>query len=260
MRNDQGLMFHLLIKEGDIGRYVLMPGDPGRVAKIASFLEDTKPVAQHREYTTYTGSLLGEKVSVISTGIGCPSTAIAVEEAIEAGADTMIRVGTSGSMQPDIHTGDLAVITGAIRDEGTTRAYLPLEFPAVASLDVVNALIEGCKTLGVPFYSGISHSKDSFYGEVERTRMPMAELLGEKWDAYVKGGAVCSEMEAAALFILAGIYRKRAGAVTSIINSNDLAELDLKDAGKKMETGDENRVIRAAVEGLKVLIKRDKGR
>ncbi len=185
MRNDQGLMFHLLIKEGDIGRYVLMPGDPGRVAKIASFLDDSKPVAQHREYTTYTGSLLGEKVSVISTGIGCPSTAIAVEEAIEAGADTMIRVGTSGSMQPNIHTGDLAVITGAIRDEGTTRAYLPIEFPAVASLEVVNALIEGCKTLGVPFHSGISHSKDSFYGEVERTRMPMAELLGEKWDAYV---------------------------------------------------------------------------
>ncbi len=182
-----------------------------------------------------------------------------MEEAIEAGADTMIRVGTSGSMQPNIHTGDLAVITGAIRDEGTTRAYLPLEFPAVASLDVVNALIEGCKTLGVSFHSGISHSKDSFYRGSGAHTYAHGRLLGEKWDAYVRGGAICSEMEASALFILAGIYRKRAGAVISIINANDLTELDLKDAGKKMETGDENRVIHAAVEGLKVLIKRDRG-
>jgi len=259
MRNDQGLMYHLLVKEGDIGRYVLMPGDPGRVAKIASFLDDAKPVAQHREYTTYTGSLLGEKVSVISTGIGCPSTAIAIEEAIVAGADTLIRVGTSGSMQPEIHTGDLAVITGAIRDEGTSRAYLPIEFPAVANLEVVNALVQGCREVGAPFHTGISQTKDSFYGEVERTRMPMADLLGEKWNAYVRGGAICSDMEASVLFILGGIYRKRTGAVVSVINSNDLAELDQKDAGKKMETGDVNRVIRAAVEGLKVLIRRDRG-
>jgi uridine phosphorylase len=256
MRNDQGLMYHLLVKEGDIGRYVLMPGDPGRVAKIASFLDDAKPVAQHREYTTYSGSLLGEKVSVISTGIGCPSTAIAIEEAIEA--DTLIRVGTSGSMQPEIHTGDLAVITGAIRDEGTSRAYLPIEFPAVANLDVVNALVQGCRAVGAPFHTGISQTKDSFYGEVERTRMPMADLLREKWNAYVRGGAICSDMEASVLFILGGLYRKRAGAVVSVINSNDLAELDQKDTGKKMETGDVNRVIRAAVEGLKVLIKRDR--
>ncbi len=258
MRNDDGLMFHLLIKEGDIGRYVLMPGDPGRVSKIAAFLEGAKPVAQNREYTTYTGSLLGEKVSVISTGIGCPSTAIAIEEAIEAGAETLIRVGTSGAMQPYIRSGDLAVVTGAIRDEGTSRAYLPIEFPAVADPEVVAALREGCRVLGYTHYAGISHSKDSFYGEVERKRMPMAGYLEDKWNAYVAGGAICSEMESAALFILAGIYRKRAGTITSIINSSELAEMDMKDANKKMDTGDENRVIKAAVEGLKLLIQKDR--
>jgi uridine phosphorylase len=258
MRNEDGLMFHLHIKEGDIGRYVLMPGDPGRVPKIATFFERAKPVAQNREYTTYTGSLMGEKVSVISTGIGCPSTAIAIEEAIEAGAETLIRVGTSGAMQPYIRTGDLAVVTGAIRDEGTSRAYLPIEFPAVADPEVVAALREGCRVLGYTHYAGISHSKDSFYGEVERKRMPMAGYLEDKWIAYVAGGAICSEMESAALFILAGIYRKRAGTITSIINSSELAEMDIKDVNKKMDTGDENRVIKAAVEGLKILIQKDR--
>lgn len=259
MRNDDGLMFHLHIKEGDIGRYVLMPGDPGRVSKIAAFLEDAQAVAQNREYTTYTGSLLGEKVSVISTGIGCPSTAIAIEESIEVGADTLIRVGTSGAMQPHIHTGDLAVVTGAIRDEGTSRAYLPIEFPAVADPDVVAALREGCQKLGYTHHTGISHSKDSFYGEVERKRMPMAAMLEDKWIAYVAGGAICSEMESATLFILASVYRKRAGTITAIINSAELAEMEMSDQNKKMDTGDENRVIKAAVEGLKILIQKDRG-
>ena len=146
MRNEEGLAFHLHIKEGDIGRYVLLPGDPARCEKIAKYFDDAHFVAQNREYVTWTGTLLGEKVSVCSTGIGCPSAAIAVEELVEMGADTLVRVGSSGSMQPYVHRGDVVVVNGSIRDEGTTSHYLPMEFPAVADIDVVQALRAGAKS------------------------------------------------------------------------------------------------------------------
>ncbi len=258
MRNEDGLAFHLHIKEGDVGRYVLLPGDPGRCEKIARYFDDAHFVAQNREYTTWTGSLLGEKVSVVSTGIGCPSAAIAVEELVEVGADTLIRVGSSGSMQPDVHTGDIVVVTASIRDEGTTRHYLPLEFPAVAQLDVVNALRAGAKTLGVRHHCGISQSKDSFYGEVERTRMPMAAALEERWNAWVAGGAVCSEMESSILFMLGSLYRKRAGGVMLVINEFELGEESEADPNKHMNEFDPDLVIRVAVEGLKNLIREDR--
>ncbi len=157
--NDE-VMYHIQLKKGDVGRYILLPGDPGRCEKIAQFFDNPRFVTSNREYTTYTGSLLGEKVSVVSTGIGSPSAAIAMEELIAIGADTFIRVGTSGGMQPEVKTGDVAIITGAIRDEGTTKQYLPCEFPAVANLDVVIALREGAVRAGIPFHLGISHSKD----------------------------------------------------------------------------------------------------
>src|SRR5512133_1997394 len=149
MRNEEGLAFHLHIKEGDIGRYVLLPGDPGRCEKIAQYFDNAHFVAQNREYVTWTGTLLGEKVSVVSTGIGCPSAAIAVEELVDVGADTFVRVGSSGSMQANVHMGDIVVVTASIRDEGTTSHYLPLEFPAVANVDVVNAMQASAKELGL---------------------------------------------------------------------------------------------------------------
>jgi uridine phosphorylase len=257
MRNELGQAFHLHIKEGDIGRYVLLPGDPGRCQKIASFFDDAHFVAQNREYVTWTGSLLGEKVSVVSTGIGCPSTAIAIEELVDFGADTFIRVGSSGAIQPEGHNGDIAIVTGAIRDEGTTRQYLPIEFPAVAHIDVVTALRDAARELGFPHHVGIAQSKDSFYGEVERTRMPMAESMGERWKAWVAGGAICSEMEAASILILSSLYRKRAGGAMLIINDSELAEKTGSDASKHMNEFDPERVIQVAVEGLKKLILQD---
>ena len=257
MKNEDGLAFHLHIKDGDIGRYVLLPGDPGRCEKIARYFDDPHFVAQNREYVTWSGYLLGEKVSVVSTGIGCPSTAIAVEELVETGAETMIRVGSSGSMQPNIHTGDVVVVTGSIRDEGTTPRYLPVEFPAVADVDVVTALREGARHLGYRSHSGIAHSKDSFYGEVERNRMPLAQHLAERWNAFIAGGAACSEMESSALFILASLYRKRAGAVMTVINESDLAETDDNDTDKHMAEFDADSVIKVAVEALKILIRAD---
>ena len=257
MKNEEGLAFHLHIKEGDIGRYVLLPGDPARCEKIAQYFDNPHFVAQNREYVTWTGTLLGEKVSVVSTGIGCPSTAIAVEELIEAGADTLIRVGSSGAMQPTVHTGDVVIATAAIRDEGTTSHYLPMEFPAVAHIEVVNALMAGAADLGVKAFTGVCQSKDSFYGEVERARMPMAQQLEDRWNAWIAAGALASEMEAAALFILCAIYRKRAGAALQVINEFDLAEVDEEDAAKHMAEFNADRVIKVAIEGLKHLIKSD---
>src|SRR5690606_21561308 len=131
--------YHLELRPGDVGRYVLLPGDPGRCEPIAAFFDDAAHVVSNREYTTWTGTLDGEKVSVVSTGIGCPSSAIAVEELIKLGADTFIRVGTGGAIQPDTPSGQLAVITAAIRDEGTTSHYMPMEFPAVADPQIVDA-------------------------------------------------------------------------------------------------------------------------
>ncbi|MRS02992.1 uridine phosphorylase [bacterium] len=256
MQNEEGLAFHLHIKEGDVGRYVLLPGDPGRCEKIAQYFDNPHFVAQNREYVTWTGTLLGEKVSVVSTGIGCPSAAIAVEELVDVGADTFVRVGSSGSMQADVHMGDIVVVTASIRDEGTTSHYLPVEFPAVANVDVVNAMQAGARQLGLPHHCGVSQSKDSFYGEVERTRMPMAAHLEERWNAWVAGGALCSEMESSAIFVLASIYRKRAGGVMLVINESELGEEIGED--KHMQEFDAERVIKVAVEGIKNLIKLDK--
>src|SRR5512135_2656100 len=172
MESRAGLQHHVHLCPGDVGRYVLLPGDPARSEKIAGYFDNPQFVASNREFVTYSGTLLGEKVSVTSTGIGSPSTAIAVEELIAIGADTFIRVGTSGAMQPYINSGDVAIVSACIRDEGTTLHYMPLEFPAVASFDVVMALKEGASRINMPFHIGVSHSKDSFYGEVEPNRMP----------------------------------------------------------------------------------------
>lgn len=258
MRNEEGLAFHLHIREGDAGGYVLLPGDPARCEKIAQYFDDPHFVAQNREYVTWTGTLLGEKVSAVSTGIGCPSAAIAVEELIETGSHTFIRVGSSGSMQAHIHAGDVAVVTASIRDEGTTSAYLPMEFPAVADINVVNALNTAAQKLGYRHHAGIAHSKDSFYGEVERTRMPMADALSARWNSFIAGGAICSEMESAALFIISAIHRKRAGGVMLVINESDLAEASEAEDETHMKEFDADSVIKVAVEALKILIQSDK--
>ncbi|MEW6717418.1 MAG: uridine phosphorylase [Chloroflexota bacterium] len=246
--------YHIQLKEGDVGRYVLLPGDPGRCEKIASYFDEPQFIAQNREYTTYGGTLLGEMVSVVSTGIGCPSTAIALEELIKIGADTFIRVGTSGGMQPGTKTGDIAIVTAAIRDEGTTRMYLPIEFPAVADMDVVQALRLGAEKLGLTYRVGISHSKDSFFGETEPERMPLAEKLENRWKAWVAGGAICSEMEAAAIFIIASIHRKRAGGVMTMVSTNE----GLPVTEKEMKIFHGDGAIRTAIEGIKILIQKDR--
>ncbi|MDX9848874.1 MAG: nucleoside phosphorylase [Anaerolineaceae bacterium] len=243
------VQYHIRVADGDVGKYVLLPGDPGRCESIADYFDQPRFVSFNREHKVYTGYLGGEKVSVVSTGMGCPSTAIAVEELVKVGCHTFIRVGTSGAMQPDMQVGDIAIINAAIRDEGTSRQYLPIEYPAVADLDVMNALIEASKKLNYTHFVGVSHTKDSFYSEVEPERMPMVSYLKDRWNQWVAGGAICSEMEASIVFILGGIYRKRAGAVTMIIGS------DMDTIAKKH---DPDGMIRVAVEALRILIAKDK--
>lgn len=250
MGNETEKQYHIKVGPGEVGGYVLLPGDPGRCESIAAYFDDAEFVSFNREHKVYTGTLDGEKVSVVSTGMGCPSTAIAVEELIKVGAHTFIRVGTSGAMQPELKLGDLAIVNAAIRDEGTTRQYLPIEYPAVADLDVINALVSAANKLGYDHAVGVSHTKDSFYSETEPDRMPMANYLHQRWDAWVGGGAICSEMEASVLFVLAGIHRKRAGGVMMVIGS-DMATI----TGKKH---DPDGMIKTAVEALRILIRQDR--
>ena len=208
MKNN--LQHHIHLQPGDVGRYVLLPGDPGRCEIIAKHFDNPIHVATNREYVTYTGMLDGVKVSVTSTGIGCPSAAIAVEELARIGADTFIRVGTSGAIAPGIKTGDLAIVSGAIRDEGTSSHYLPIEFPAVADFQVVAALRRAAIKRGERYLVGISQSKDSFYGEVEPEHSGVTTRLLDRWHAWEVGGAICSEMEASSIFILASMLKVRA--------------------------------------------------
>lgn len=249
--------YHIQMQKGDVGRYVLLPGDPGRCEKIAAYFDNPQHVAQNREYNTFTGTLLGENVSVVSTGIGCPSAAIAVEELIAIGADTFIRVGTSGSVQPHIKTGDVAIVTAAIRDEGTTLHYLPVEFPAVADPDVVVALREAAANVGIPYHVGITQSKDSFYGETEPDRMPVSGRLKSRWKAWVAGGAICSEMEASSIFILSSIHRTRAGGVMLMAGHVDNYPETEEEIAALMALFDVDRAIKVAIEGLKILIQKD---
>lgn len=220
------LQHHIHLKEGDVGEYVLMPGDPGRAEVIARHFDKAVHVATNREYVTYTGFLDGVKVSVTSTGIGCPSSAIAMEELVRVGAKTFIRVGTSGSIQPGTQSGELAIVTGAIRDEGTSLHYMPADFPAVAHYEVVQALRKAATTKGLAHRVGISQSKDSFYGEVEPEHSGVTQRLLERWKAWEIGGAICSEMEASTLFIVASMLRVRAGGIMVMHGEGELGSLE----------------------------------
>lgn len=218
---EAGLQYHLQIRPGDVGRYVILPGDPKRSAKIARHFEDAKLVADSREFVTYTGYLDGEKVSVTSTGIGGPSASIAMEELALSGVDTFIRVGTCGGIDLDVKGGDIVVATGAVRMEGTSREYAPIEYPAVPDYEVTNALVESCRELGLPCHVGVVQCKDAFYGQHEPERMPVSYELLNKWEAWKRLGCKASEMESAALFIAASHLRVRCGSNFLVVGNQE---------------------------------------
>jgi len=252
--NKEGLEYHIKVGKGQVGRYVILPGDPGRCEKIAAYLDEAQFVAQNREYVTYTGSLEGVPVSVTSTGIGGPSASIAMEELIHCGADTFIRVGTSGGMKVDVMGNDLCIATGAIRMEGTSREYAPIEWPAVADFDVAYAIRSAAEKLGYRYHMGVVQCKDSFYGQHDPSLMAAVPSLQEKWDAWMKLGATCSEMESAALFTVAALRGVRCGAVMHVIANQTRRELGLEDP----QAYDTDRAIRTAVEAIRFLIGKDR--
>lgn len=256
MERDDAREYHIELAPGDVGKYVFLPGDPGRCEMIASYFDDAKFVARHREYETLTGYLDGEKVSVTSTGIGCPSAVIALEELVKIGADTFMRVGTSGSMQPHIKPGDLGVISAAIRDEGTTSHYLPMEFPAVADFGITQALWDAAVKSGLTTHLGVSQSKDSFYGQHAPERMPVAKRLQERWEAWMAGGAICSEMEAAGLYIVSQVLRVRATGIMMIMGHPDQSPM----TPDEWEASKVEHVLPVAIEGMREIIRRDKAR
>lgn len=241
MLTADGKQYHIRCGEGDVGRYVLLPGDPFRTDLIATYFDDAKLVAHNREHKTWTGYLDGVKVSVTSTGMGCPSAAIAVEELIKCGADTFIRVGTAGRVSDRAQdmTLDGVINTAAVRDEGTTIHYVPIEYPAVADRHVIDALARAAKTLGYNFIEGITQSKDSFYGQHEPDSMPAFARLHERWEAWKKANVLTSEMEAAAIFVISSIRGCRAGSIMSFLNT------DIK------------KNIEVARDALRILIKED---
>ena len=215
--NGQGQQYHICCRPGDVGRYVLLPGDPFRTDYIASFLDDPKLVAHNREHKTWTGALMGVPVSVTSTGMGGPSAAIAIEELIHCGADTFIRIGTAGRLCPESQDPTIQgiIATGAVRAEGLTGEYVPYEYPAIADRHVVAALADSAEEFGYNFKEGIVHCKDSFYGQIDPDGLPNGDLLKYKWKAWEKSRVMATEMETAALFVLASIRGCRAGSVVS---------------------------------------------
>ncbi len=251
---EAGLQYHLQIRPGDVGRYVILPGDPKRCEKIAAHFEDARLVADSREFVTYTGYLNGEKVSVTSTGIGGPSASIAMEELVLCGADTFVRVGTCGGIDMDVKGGDIVVATGAIRMEGTSREYAPIEFPAVANLDVTNALVGAAKELGYTFHTGVVQCKDAFYGQHEPERMPVSYELINKWEAWKRLGVKASEMESAALFVVASHLGVRCGSNFLVVGNQerDAAGLD------NPIVHDTESAIKVGIEAVRKLIEEDR--
>ena len=256
--NPSEVQFHIKTKQGEVGKYVILPGDPGRVRQIAQHLDDAEMISQNREYTVYTGYLLGKMVTVASTGIGGPSTAIAVEELIKCGSDTFIRVGTSGGISLKVTGGDLVIATAAVRGEGTSKEYLSPDYPAVADFSVMNALHNSAKTLlkdeDTTFHMGVVQSKDSFYGEISPNSMPNSSYLNARWENYVKANCLCSEMECAALFSVAITRNVRAGAVLTALWNVERTNAGLPDK----TCHDSTNAIKCAVNAIKLLIEEDK--
>ena len=252
--SEHGEQYHIGLNKGDVGEYVILPGDPKRCEKIAAYFDNAELIADRREFTTYTGYLNGTKVSVTSTGIGGSSASIALEELVNIGAKTFIRVGTCGGIDTKVKGGDIVIATGAIRMEGTSKEYAPIEFPAIANLDVINSLVSASKNLNYEYHTGVVQCKDSFYGQHSPDKMPVNYELLNKWEAWKKMGTLASEMESAALFIVGSFLKVRVGSVFLTVANQEREKLNLENP----VVHDTDRAIKTAIEALKILIANDK--
>ncbi|MBR1780532.1 MAG: uridine phosphorylase [Oscillospiraceae bacterium] len=250
----RSVMYHIGLSQGEAGEYVILPGDPGRCEAIARYFDAPAFVASNREFTTWSGSLEGAHVSAVSTGIGGPSAAIAMEELHQIGVHTFLRIGTCGGIRLDVQSGDVVIATGAVRMEGTSREYAPVEFPAVADFDVTQALAESARALGYPYKIGVVQCKDSFYGQHSPDRMPVCAALEQKWEAWKRLGVLASEMESAALFTVAAALGVRCGSCFHVIWNQEREKAGLD----QTEDHDTDAAVRVAVEALRRLIRRDR--
>ncbi len=255
---DPGRQYHIQVAKGEVGRYVILPGNPKRCAKIAKYFDDAHLVADSREYVTYTGTLDGVPVSVTSTGIGGPSASIAMMELNKIGADTFIRVGTCGGMQMKLKGGDIVIANAAIRMEGTSREFAPIEYPAVADFEVTNAIYEASKRTMEEgrAHIGVVQCKDSFYGQHEPENMPVSYELQNKWNAWLRMGCLASEMESAALFITGQYLRARVGSLFLCMANQEREKAGLSNP----VAHDTELAIKTAVEALRILIKNDQSK
>lgn len=245
-----GTQYHIGLKEGDVGEFVILPGDPKRCEKIAAHFDNPKLIADKREFITYTGFLDGVKVSVTSTGIGGPSASIALEELVKVGAKNFIRVGTCGGMDINVKSGDLVIATGAIRMEGTSKEYAPIEFPAVADFDIVNALKNAATKLNLNSHVGIVQCKDAFYGQHNPGIMPVSYELENKWQAWLRLGCLASEMESAALFVAGSFLKVKVGSIFLVVANQEREKLGLENP----VVHDTEVAIKTAIEAIRELI------
>ncbi len=239
--------YHIRVEPDAVGKYVIVVGDRGRVERVAKYFENATKVGDNREYLTYTGYLLGEKVSVMSTGMGAPAMAIGVEELATTNAKVIIRVGTTGAIQKHLKLGDSVIATAAVRMDGTTAQYIVPEFPAVADFRVVQALVEAAKIVRNPYYVGVVLSTDSYYG---RKFDPEKHSYIER--QLEKAGVLAVEMEVGALYVVGGLNSLLTGAVLTV--REEITEEGYEQAGPKFEQGLENS-IRIAIKAIEILIK-----
>lgn len=247
--------FHIACQPGDVGRFCILPGDPGRCEKIAAYFEDARLVASNREYTTYTGMLHGIPVSVVSTGIGGPSAAIAMEELVALGADTFIRIGSCGGIDLAVQGGDCVIAQATVRQDGASREYAPLAFPAVADFSVTQALACAADELGIKAHIGVVQSKDSFYGQHRPETMATEEQLKTQWEAWKRLGVLASEMECAALYTVAATRKVRCGGVLQVYWNQERRACGMED--KTVE--DCTKAIEICIRAMKCLIDRECG-
>lgn len=240
---------HIRLSERNATKYALLPGDPGRIERIAKHLENVKILAKNREYYSLCGTYKGINVLAISTGIGGPSTGIAVEELKNIGVKTMIRIGSCGALQSNIKKGSLIIASGAVRDEGTSKAYIDLRYPAVPDPDVLFALITCCKELGFPYRYGLIRSHDSFYTDEE-------DNIDEYWG---KRSILGADMESAALFVIGALRGIKVGSILNVVveKDNELKEgiNDYADENDLAMSGEEKEIIL----GLETFVKLEYG-
>ena len=255
--NETQKMLHVNLAKGEVGRYAIIPGDPDRCELIAAHLDNPRLVTRKREFTTWEGTLEGEKVTVTSTGIGGPSTAICVEELHKCGADTFIRVGTCASTCADVQCGDIVVASGSVRMDGTSLHYLPLEYPAVPSYQLLKRLEESSNALGYHTVVGISITKDSFYTQTEPETKPVSDELISRWRSYVRGGAVCTSMEESILFLVGTSLGVRTGSVLVSATNFD-GSVSRRNSADVYPTNSIQKPIQVAIEALRRVILEDR--